>query len=260
MSKSKKSGKANKETRQTGKKGRKAQQARNEGKARHEFAQHDESMPVQAKRVVKPIQAKTERQADYIHSIHSNTITFGAGPAGTGKTYVCTGLAIDELLAGRIERIVITRPIKSVDEEQGFVPGDLDEKFSIHLEPFWDVLYERLGENRTKYFMEQGKIVAAPLGQMRGRTFKNAWVILDEAQNTTKKQMEMFITRMGDNTKLIINGDLRQVDLDRDVISGLRDAMKRLNKIASIGMVNFLPQDSVRHGMLREIIDAYGDD
>jgi phosphate starvation-inducible PhoH-like protein len=263
MSKSKRknNGNANKEVRQSGKKGRKAQQQqRNEGKARHKFAEHDDSMPVHAKREVKPISAKNERQADYIHSINENTITFGAGPAGTGKTYVATGLAIQALESKLIERIVITRPIVDCDEEQGFLPGDLEEKFAANLEPFWDVLYERLGENKTKYLMEQGRIITAPLGKMRGRTFKNAWVILDEAQNTTKKQMEMFLTRMGVNTKLIINGDLRQVDLERDVISGLRDGMKRLRKIPSIGVVEFRPEDSVRHGMLRQIIDAYAED
>lgn len=259
MSKSKKhGGKGNKEIRQSGKKGRKAA-ARQEGQERHRFAQTDDSMPVRFKREVKAIAPKNERQADYIHSIHENTITFGAGPAGTGKTYVATGLAIEALEAKRIERIVITRPITDCDEEQGFLPGDLEEKFAANLEPFWDVLYERLGETKTKYLMEQGRIITAPLGKMRGRTFKNCWVILDEAQNTTEKQMKMFITRMGDNAKLIINGDLRQIDLDRDVRSGLRDGMSRLKRIPSVGIVEFERKDSVRHGMMKEILDAYDD-
>lgn len=228
--------------------------------ARHKLiAENDRTLPPPKRKPVKELKALKPRQQEYMDCINRNTIAFGIGPAGTGKTYVVAAMAADKLMAGEIDQIVITRPIKTVDEDQGFVPGDLDEKFSIHLEPFWDSFYDRLGESFTKYLLAQGRIVAAPLGNMRGRTFKRSWVILDEAQNTTKGQMEMFLTRMGEGSKLIINGDLRQVDLERNVMSGLRDAARRLNDINSIGFVHFESTDSVRHGMLQEIIEAYAE-
>ena len=238
----------------SGKKNRK--QLRAQGNVHSLIAHADTTIPPK-RRDVRPIRALKPKQQDYMDSILRNTITFGLGPAGTGKTYVAAGLAAECLMRGEIEKIVITRPVQTVDEEQGFVPGDLDEKFAIHLEPFWDVFYERLGESYTKYLMSQGRIVAAPLGNMRGRTFKHSWVILDEAQNTTTKQMKMFLTRMGEGTKFIINGDLQQIDLKRDVMSGLRDGVRRLNDINSVGVVQFAAEDSVRHGMLKDIIDAY---
>ena len=255
-----KKGKQNFDSEDSGKKSGKKhrKQLVKEGKQHKFIAEHDTTLPPK-RREVKPLKALKPKQQEYINCIEKNTISFGIGPAGTGKTFVVSALAAEKLMNGEIEQIVITRPIKTVDEEQGFVPGDLDEKFAIHLEPFWDAFYERLGESFTKYLMAQGRIIAAPLGNMRGRTFKRSWVILDEAQNTTKGQMEMFLTRIGEGSKLIINGDLRQVDLERNVISGLRDAQRRLNDISSIDFVMFEASDSVRHGMLRDIIDAYAE-
>lgn len=208
-----------------------------------------------------PIQGKTKKQEQMLEFMKRLPFTFAVGPAGTGKTYVGAGLACDMLIAGTLDQLVITRPVETVDEELGFTTGDLMEKFAVHLEPYWDVFYDRLGPKLTDYFIKQGRIIPAPLGTMRGRTFKNSVVILDEAQNTTKRQMKMFLTRLGEGSRMIINGDLTQCDLSRDAgISGLRDAMKRFKSNKNFGFVQFEAKDSVRHGMLKEVLDAYDDE
>lgn len=246
--------------RRKGKKARKA--VRDDGNAMKAIAEADRSIPKQPPKArnLVPIEGKTPRQKEFMRCINSNDITFGVGPAGTGKTYVGAGMACDLLIAGKIEKLYITRPVETCDEELGFTTGDLDEKFAVHLEPYWDVFHDRLGEKLTQYYLKQGRIVPAPLGMMRGRTFRDSWVILDEAQNTTKKQMKMFLTRLGTGSKMIVNGDLSQVDLKRDVMSGLRDALMRFKNANNIGIVQFKAEDSVRHGMLKQILDAYEDD
>lgn len=241
-------------SRDKGKKGRKQQQSSSQ-----QFAQLDQTIPKAPPKArdVGPLVAKNSRQKELIRCASAFDITFAYGPAGTGKTYVPAGMACDLLRSGQLDRLIITRPIKTVDEELGFTTGDLDEKFAVHLEPYWDVFFERLGERLTHYMIEQGRIVAAPLGYMRGRTFKRCWVIMDEAQNSTKNQMKMFLTRIGEGSKFFISGDLTQVDLDRSVTSGLHDAIKRFGGNKNMGVVKFLAEDSVRHGLLKEIIEAY---
>lgn len=225
----------------------------------NEFAAFDRSLPKAPTKPkdIKPLVARNPKQKDWMQSLIDHDISFGTGPAGTGKTYVSAGLACDLLIANKIDRIIITRPIQTVDEELGFTTGDLDAKFAIHLEPYWDVFHERLGESLTEYFIKQRRILPAPLGFMRGRTFKRSWVILDEAQNTTSKQMKMFLTRIGEGSKFIINGDLTQVDLPRNVTSGLHDAMKRFKTNPRFGFVEFESKDVVRHGLIQEIVEAY---
>lgn len=246
--------------RRNGKKARKA--VREDGNAMKKIAEADRTIPKPPPKArnLLPIEGKTERQKEMIRCVKAYDITFATGPAGTGKTYVGAGMACDLMVAGLLDKLYITRPVETCDEELGFTTGDLNEKFAVHLEPYWDVFHDRLGEKLTQYFLKQGRIVPAPLGMMRGRTFRDSWIILDEGQNTTKKQMKMFLTRLGSGSKMIINGDLSQVDLDRDVVSGLRDALTRFKSAKNIGMIQFKPEDSVRHGMLKQILDAYDDE
>lgn len=214
-----------------------------------------EPMP-QAVRVTTPIKPKTETQRKYIDYIKGEApMIFATGPAGCGKTYLCGALAADAMDAKRIDKIIITRPAVEAGENLGFLPGELEDKFEPYLRPFRDVLDERLGKSRVDYMLKAGQIEAAPLAYMRGRTFKNAWVILDEAQNTTPMQMRMFLTRMGENCKMIVNGDLEQKDIIGT--SGLEDAINRVGFIPSIRIVNFRSEDIVRCGLVQEIVEAY---
>lgn len=204
---------------------------------------------------IAPLRAQTAAQAAYLSSFENNIITFGTGPAGTGKTYCAGAFAANLLKEGKIEKIIITRPAVEAGESFGFLPGEIEDKFAPFLEPFRDVLNERLGKTYTDYLIKTGKIIASPLSFMRGKTFSDAVVILDEAQNTTPTQLKMFLTRIGENCTVIVDGDIDQKDIHG--LSGLQDAVKRLKNVPLIGHVEFGVDDIVRSGIVRDIITAY---
>lgn len=205
----------------------------------------------------KPIKAKTVGQSKYVNSIKKNTIVFGVGPAGTGKTYLAVALAVRAFKAHEVQRIILTRPAVEAGEKLGFLPGDLQNKVDPYLRPLYDALYEMLPAEQVDKKLAIGEIEIAPLAFMRGRTLSNAFVILDEAQNTTPMQMKMFLTRLGENSRMVVNGDLSQVDLPRGVISGLKDALDTLENVSSISSVTFSANDVVRHGLVAKIVKAY---
>lgn len=205
----------------------------------------------------KPIRVKTLGQKLYVDSVKSHDVVFGIGPAGTGKTFLAVTLAVTALKRGQVKRIVLTRPAVEAGESLGFLPGDLKEKVDPYLRPVYDALYQILGKEQTTRLMERETIEIAPLAYMRGRTLEDAFVILDEAQNTTIMQMKMFLTRLGFNSKMIINGDISQIDLPRKVKSGLIDAIEKLQGIKAIDFVHFSAKDVVRHPVVAEIIKAY---
>jgi phosphate starvation-inducible PhoH-like protein len=207
------------------------------------------------RRVLEPIQALTKAQGAYITAILENVITFGIGPAGTGKSYVVAGLAADMLREKKIDRILLTRPGVEAGEKFGFIPGELEEKYAPYIEPFRDIFNERLGRSQVDYLIKHKRICAMPLAFMRGRTFKNCWAILDEAQNTTPGQMKLFLTRIGDNCKVIIDGDIEQKDITTQ--SGLSDAVNKLKNTRKVGIVEFTVEDVVRSGIVKDILRAY---
>jgi phosphate starvation-inducible PhoH-like protein len=203
------------------------------------------------------IEPQNEKQKKYIASIKSRIITFATGSAGTGKTFIAGAMAAQALDAHRVKQIIITRPAIEAGESLGFLPGELDEKFDPYLQPFRMVLEERMGKAKVEYLLKSKIIEALPLAYMRGRTFKNCFVILDEAQNTTPKQMKMFLTRIGLDTKVVVNGDTSQVDIQGR--NGLSDAVERLSFLPTVGHINFTRDDVVRSGIVSEIIQAYDD-
>ncbi len=205
----------------------------------------------------KPIKAKTEGQKNYVDSIRRNTITFGIGPAGTGKTYLAVALAAFYLKNRNVERIILTRPAVEAGEKLGYLPGDLQEKVDPYLRPLYDALNDMFGQDQVQRFMAQGVIEVAPLAYMRGRTLEKAFVILDEAQNTTPEQMKMFLTRLGNHSKMVVNGDTTQIDLPDRVVSGLVDAQRILKGIPGIWISYFTEKDVVRHDLVSKIITAY---
>ena len=205
----------------------------------------------------KPIRVKTLGQKVYVASIKNHDVVFGIGPAGTGKTFLAVTLAVTALKRGQVKRIVLTRPAVEAGESLGFLPGDLKEKVDPYLRPVYDALYQILGKEQTTRLMEREIIEIAPLAYMRGRTLEDAFVILDEAQNPTIMQMKMFLTRLGFNSKMIVNGDTSQIDLPRNVKSGLIDAQEKLKNISQIDFVHFSAKDVVRHPVVAEIIRAY---
>ena len=207
------------------------------------------------RKVLEPIQALTKAQGAYINAILDNVITFGIGPAGTGKSYVVAGLAADMLREKKIDRILLTRPDVEAGEKFGFIPGELEEKYAPYIEPFREIFNERLGRSQVDYLIKHKRICAMPIAFMRGRTFKNCWAILDEAQNTTPGQMKLFLTRIGDNCKVIIDGDIEQKDIPTQ--SGLSDAVSRLKHTRKVGIVEFTVEDVVRSGIVKDIIKAY---
>ena len=206
------------------------------------------------KRYVYP---RSQTQAKYITEMMKNELVFGLGPAGTGKTYLAVALAVSMMLEGAVDKIILSRPAVEAGENLGFLPGDLKEKVDPYLRPLYDALYEMLPAEQVDKKLALGEIEIAPLAFMRGRTLSNSFVILDEAQNTTPMQMKMFLTRMGENSRMVINGDLSQVDLPRGTISGLRDALDTLKGIGNIGSVTFSANDVVRHGLVAKIVKAY---
>lgn len=205
----------------------------------------------------RPIRVKNMGQKRYVEAIQKNDVVFGIGPAGTGKTFLAVVCAIAAFKKGEVSRIVLTRPAVEAGESLGFLPGDLKEKVDPYLRPIYDSLYAILGTNTTDRLMERGTIEVAPLAYMRGRTLDDAFVILDEAQNTTDAQMKMFLTRLGFNSKMIVNGDMTQVDLPGRQRSGLRDAEHILKDINQIKFINFSANDVVRHPVVAKIINAY---
>jgi len=205
----------------------------------------------------KPIRVKTLGQKLYVDSVKNHDVTFGIGPAGTGKTFLAVTLAVTALKRGQVKRIILTRPAVEAGESLGFLPGDLKEKVDPYLRPVYDALYQILGKDQTTRLMEREIIEIAPLAYMRGRTLDDAFVILDEAQNTTHSQMKMFLTRMGMNAKFIITGDPSQIDLPKNQQSGLQEAMKILQNVEEIGFIHLNESDVVRHPIVKKIILAY---
>ncbi|MCM0600876.1 PhoH family protein [Periweissella ghanensis] len=205
----------------------------------------------------RPVRVKNFGQRQYIQAIRNNDITFGIGPAGTGKTYLAVVMAVSALKRGDVERIIITRPAVEAGESLGFLPGDLKEKVDPYLRPIYDALHAILGKEHTERLMDRGTIEIAPLAYMRGRTLDNAFVILDEAQNTTTMQMKMFLTRLGFGAKMLINGDISQIDLPRGAKSGLKQAQAVLQNVRRIEFVEFAAADVVRHPVVGLIINAY---
>lgn len=207
----------------------------------------------------KIIRAKSFGQKQYLNAVNNHSVTFGIGPAGTGKTFLAVVMAVAALKAGQVNRIILTRPAVEAGESLGFLPGDLKEKVDPYLRPVYDALHAIYGQEHTERLMERGVIEIAPLAYMRGRTLDEAFVILDEAQNTTIAQMKMFLTRLGFGSKMIVNGDATQIDLPRGVKSGLIDAQRKLKGLPDIAFIQFDTADVVRHPVVSAIINAYGE-
>ena len=205
----------------------------------------------------KPIKPKTLGQKKYLECIKNNTITLGAGPAGTGKTYLAVAMAVNAFRAKEVNRIILTRPAVEAGEKLGFLPGDLQQKVDPYLRPLYDALFDMLGDESFQRYQERGSIEVAPLAYMRGRTLDDSFIILDEAQNTTREQMKMFLTRLGFNSKIVVTGDVTQIDLPDGKKSGLVEAMKILKGIDDIAINVFTEKDVVRHRLVQDIIKAY---
>lgn len=205
----------------------------------------------------KPIRAKTAGQKAYAAMIAKTPLTFGIGPAGTGKTFLAVAMAAEALKNKSVDRIILTRPAVEAGERLGFLPGDLQTKIDPYLRPLYDALYEMMGPENCQKHMERGTIEIAPLAYMRGRTLDNSFIILDEAQNTTQEQMKMFLTRLGYNSRAVVTGDLTQTDLPGGQVSGLSVATKILDGVEGVGIHRFTVRDVVRHPLVRRIIDAY---
>lgn len=205
----------------------------------------------------KPIKPKTLGQKHYCNAIKDNTITIGVGPAGTGKTYLAVAMAVTAFRSKEINRIILTRPAVEAGERLGFLPGDLQSKVDPYLRPLYDALFDMLGAETYQKYLERGNIEVAPLAYMRGRTLDDSFIILDEAQNTTSEQMKMFLTRLGNGSKMVITGDITQIDLPNGVKSGLKEAVKVLKNIKDIKHITFSEKDVVRHKLVQDIIKAY---
>lgn len=203
------------------------------------------------------INPRSETQGVFIDAMNKYEMVFGLGPAGTGKTFLAVAKAVSAMLEGKVDRIILTRPAVEAGENLGFLPGNLKEKIDPYLRPLYDALYEMLPADMVDKKLENGEIEVAPLAYMRGRTLSHSVVILDEAQNTTPMQMKMFLTRLGEGSRMIINGDLTQTDLPRGTVSGLLDAVKILKKVPGIAFVEFSEKDVVRHGLVSKIVKAY---
>lgn len=205
----------------------------------------------------KPIKAKTVGQQNYMKAISKSTVTLGVGPAGTGKTYLAVAAAVAAFRERTVNRIILTRPAVEAGERLGFLPGDLQNKVDPYLRPLYDALYDMLGPETFQKYQERGSIEVAPLAYMRGRTLDDSFIILDEAQNTTREQMKMFLTRLGFGSKIVITGDVTQIDLPGDKVSGLKDAIRVLEGVKDISICRLTSADVVRHALVQEIINAY---
>ena len=205
----------------------------------------------------KPIKAKTVGQQTYMKAIQKNTITIGVGPAGTGKTYLAVAAAVAAFREKQVNRIILTRPAVEAGERLGFLPGDLQNKVDPYLRPLYDALDDMLGAETFQKYQERGSIEVAPLAYMRGRTLDDSFIILDEAQNTTREQMKMFLTRLGFGSKIVITGDVTQIDLPDDKVSGLKDAIRVLEGVKDIAICKLTSADVVRHALVQQIINAY---
>ena len=205
----------------------------------------------------RPVKAKTLGQQRYMKAILKNTITIGVGPAGTGKTYLAVAAAVAAFREKAVNRIILTRPAVEAAERLGFLPGDLQNKVDPYLRPLYDALYDMLGAETYQKYLERGNIEVAPLAYMRGRTLDDSFIILDEAQNTTREQMKMFLTRLGFGSKIVITGDITQIDLPSDKVSGLKDAVRILDNVPDIAICRLTASDVVRHALVQRIIAAY---
>ncbi len=205
----------------------------------------------------RPVKAKTLGQQRYMKAISKNTITIGVGPAGTGKTYLAVAAAVAAFREKAVNRIILTRPAVEAGERLGFLPGDLQNKVDPYLRPLYDALYDMLGAETYQKYRERGNIEVAPLAYMRGRTLDDSFIILDEAQNTTREQMKMFLTRLGFGSKIVITGDITQIDLPSDKVSGLKDAVRILDNVPDIAICRLTASDVVRHALVQRIIAAY---
>lgn len=205
----------------------------------------------------KPVKPKTLGQKNYCSAISENTITIGVGPAGTGKTYLAVAMAVTAFRAQQVNRIILTRPAVEAGEKLGFLPGDLQQKVDPYLRPLYDALFDMLGAESYQRYVERGNIEVAPLAYMRGRTLDDSFIILDEAQNTTPEQMKMFLTRLGFGSKMVITGDITQIDLPDGRRSGLKDVMSVLKNMEDIAQIRFSEKDVVRHRLVQNIIKAY---
>ena len=205
----------------------------------------------------RPVKAKTLGQQRYMKAISKNTITIGVGPAGTGKTYLAVAAAVAAFREKAVNRIILTRPAVEAGERLGFLPGDLQNTVDPYLRPLYDALYDMLGAETYQKYLERGNIEVAPLAYMRGRTLDDSFIILDEAQNTTREQMKMFLTRLGFGSKIVITGDITQIDLPSDKVSGLKDAVRILDNVPDIAICRLTASDVVRHALVQRIIAAY---
>ena len=205
----------------------------------------------------RPVKAKTLGQQRYMKAILKNTITIGVGPAGTGKTYLAVAAAVAAFREKAVNRIILTRPAVEAGERLGFLPGDLQNKVDPYLRPLYDALYDMLGAETYQKYLERGNIEVAPLAYMRGRTLDDSFIILDEAQNTTREQMKMFLTRLGFGSKIVVTGDITQIDLPSDKVSGLKDAVRILDNVPDIAICRLTASDVVRHALVQRIIAAY---
>ena len=205
----------------------------------------------------RPVKPKTLGQKEYIQSVLKNTVTIGVGPAGTGKTYLAVAAAVQAFREKQVNRSILTRPAVEAGERLGFLPGDLQSKVDPYLRPLYDALFDMLGAETYQKYLERGSIEVAPLAYMRGRTLDDSFIILDEAQNTSREQMKMFLTRMGFGSKVVITGDVTQIDLPADKTSGLKEAMKVLRDVEGVAICKLTKEDVVRHVMVQRIIEAY---
>jgi phosphate starvation-inducible PhoH-like protein len=227
-----------------------------QGAADKASAIHAEDLAISTrKRLITP---RSPGQAAYVRALSAFDLVFGIGPAGTGKTYLAVAKAVEMLVGGKVDRIVLSRPAVEAGERLGFLPGDLLEKVDPYLRPLYDALYDMLPGEQVTARIASGEIEVAPLAFMRGRTLSNAYIILDEAQNTTPMQMKMFLTRMGENSCMVVTGDLTQVDLPIDQPSGLADAARILAGMAEVTVIRFTNRDVVRHSLVQRIVEAYG--
>ena len=208
----------------------------------------------------RPVKPKTLGQKEYIASVLKNTVTIGVGPAGTGKTYLAVAAAVQAFREKQVNRIILTRPAVEAGERLGFLPGDLQSKVDPYLRPLYDALFDMLGAETYQKYLERGNIEVAPLAYMRGRTLDDSFIILDEAQNTSREQMKMFLTRLGFGSKIVITGDITQIDLPRDTVSGLKEAMRVLDGVEDIAICRLNEADVVRHVIVQRIIKAYEED